>query len=142
MMASVCNDPGGRRRILFVDRHGNRKAVRLGKASERQALAVKLKIEDLVAAQLRGVSPLDETSRWVASLDDTLLDRLARVGLVAARESATLGAFIDAYSRQRVDVKDSTQTSYQRVRKWLVRYFGENRPLRAITPGNADLWRL
>ena len=141
-MASVCNDPGGRRRILFVAPDGSRKTVRLGKISRRQAEAVRGKVEDLVAAQLQGVSPSDETSRWIAALDDKLRDRLARAGLVQARESATLGAFIDAYVAQRVDVKGSTREIYTHVRRRLVDYFGENKPLRAITAGDADQWRL
>ncbi len=35
-MASLANDPGGRRRILFVDTEGNRKTIRLGKMSNEQ----------------------------------------------------------------------------------------------------------
>lgn len=125
-----------------MDKYGNRKTIRLGKVSERQAQAVKLKIEDLVTAQLQGVPPSDETSRWVADRDDTMRNKLARAGLVAARESMTLGGFIDAYTAQRVDVKESTREIYTHVRRRLVGYFGESRPLRAITAGDANQWRL
>ena len=46
-MASIANDPGGRRRILFVNPAGQRKAIRLGKVSKRAAEAVKLHVERL-----------------------------------------------------------------------------------------------
>lgn len=80
-MASLANDPGGRRRILFIDADGGRKSLRLGKISRRQAESVKLRIEDLAGAKLSGGTPSDETSRWLASIDDALRDKLATVGL-------------------------------------------------------------
>ncbi len=141
-MASVSNDPGGRRRIMFFDRHGNRQTIRLGKCAERQALAVKIKIEDLVAASLQSTAPLDETSRWLAGIEDDLHERIARTGLVSSRESLTLGAFIDQYMGQRTDVKGATQEIYSHVRRRLVLFFGESKPLRSITPGDGDQWRI
>ena len=30
-MASIANDPGGRKRIIFTDKHRNRKTIWLGK---------------------------------------------------------------------------------------------------------------
>ena len=42
-MASIVRDPNGRKRILFFNADGNRKVIRLGKMSQRQAEAVKLR---------------------------------------------------------------------------------------------------
>ncbi len=42
-MASICNDDGGLRRILFVDVDGSRKTIRLGKVAKRTAEAGKLR---------------------------------------------------------------------------------------------------
>lgn len=114
-MASLANDPGGRRRILFVDGDGNRKAIRLGKMSKRQAEAVKLKIEDLVASKLSGSTPCDETARWLKAADDTLRDKLATVGLAERRERLdmlTLGVHLANYFTARTDVKQAT------IRNW------------------------
>jgi integrase len=141
-MASIANDPNGRRRILFIGADGQRRPIRLGKMSRRKAEAIKVKVEDLVASGIAGHAPDDETSRWLAGLDDQLRDKLARVGLLASRPKTTLGAFIDGYTGQRVDVKASTKLVYRRVRKHLVEYFGPDKPLRDITPGDADAWRL
>src|SRR5438876_372101 len=49
-MASISRDPNGRRRILFVDRDGGRKAIRLGKVPQRLADEIKIKVEALKAA--------------------------------------------------------------------------------------------
>jgi len=141
-MASISKQPNGHRTIQFKASDGRRRSVRLGKTSQRHAMAVKMKIEQLVASNLTGHAMDDETARWVASLDDVLRDRLAAVGLVHKRESATLGAFLDGYIESRVDVKPHTTLVYNQVRGNLVEYFGADRPLREITPGDADGWRL
>ena len=60
----------------------------------RHAEAVKLRIEDLAGAKLSGSTPSDETSRWLASINDSLRDKLAAVGLAERRESAVLGEFV------------------------------------------------
>jgi hypothetical protein len=140
-MASISNDPNGRRRILFIDGKGERKAARLGKVPLRYAEAVKVKIEDLVHAVTTGHAPSDETSRWLAKLDADLYDKLANAGLVKRREAATLGGFIDAYIARRSDVKPGTRRVYERVCGYLVGFFGEDKPIRDITPGDADAWR-
>jgi len=140
-MASVVSDPGGFKRIMFFDRHGKRWAVRLGKVSERQALHVKLKIEDLVAAGIQGGAPKDETARWVAELDPVLRARLARTHLVAGRDVATLADFIDAYVGTRKDVKGATRLVYGRTRKHLVDHFGAEKPVASFTTADADAFQ-
>lgn len=103
-----------------------------------------MKIEHLVASTLTG-HPLDaDTANWVADRDDTFADKLARVGLIPKREEThgRLGEFIDSYINSRSDIKPRTRTSLLQVQLDLVRYFGTNKPLRDITPGDADEWRL
>jgi integrase len=140
-MASIINDPHGRRRIQFIHASGQRKSVRLGKVTMRHAESIKVKIEDLVSATLSGHSASDETLRWLGTVDSRLYDKLAKVHLVRSRDNSMLGAFIDAYVERRSDVKDSTRKVYQTVRKRLIDYFGVNRRLRDITPVDAEAWR-
>lgn len=139
-MASIGNDSNGRKRILFLAGDGSRKTIRLGKATMKQASAFKLRIEALVAASISG-SIDDETSRWLAELPEAMYERLAAVGLVKPRQSATLAAFIDAYVGERRDVKPATVTVLNHTRRNLVEFFGPHKPLREITPGDADEWR-
>ena len=141
-MASISNDPNGRRRILFIGADQKRRVIRLGKVSQRFAVSVKVKVEDLVSASITGHTPADETARWLANLDSDLYNKLARVDLARQQSATLLGAFINGYIAHRSDVKPSTHLVYSRVRRYLVDYFGEEKPLRDITAGDADNWRL
>lgn len=139
-MASISNDPNGRRRILFMAPDGRRRAISLGKVSKRQAESIRLHLENLVASLTTGHAPPDETSRWVAALDDKMTAKLARVGLVAPRRSMPLTEFLTDYVEKRSDVKPATVTVYGHTRRCLIDFFGADKPLRDITPGDADDW--
>ena len=128
--------------LQFTAADGKRRSVRLGKVSQRNAEAVRVRVEALVAASLTGHSIDDDTARWVAGLDDVMTRRLANAGLVPKRETATLAAFVDKYIGSRRDVKPQTATIWRHTRRCLVSHFGANKPLRDITPGDADGWRL
>lgn len=141
-MASIVNDPNGRRRIQFVAADGKRRTIRLGKLSRRIAESIKVRVEDLVAASVSGHPPSQETTTWLENLDQGLYDKLANGGLARPRTALTLGAFLEQYIQGRSDVKESTRTIYKRVQKHLLRFFGEDKPLRQITPGDADRWRM
>jgi hypothetical protein len=119
------------------------RTIRLGKATKRQAEAIKPKIEQLVLAAtgITGVVD-DETGKWLTGLDEVMYDRLAAVGLVAERTSVKLGSFVDSYIKERSDVKSGTATFYGHTRRNLIDFFGEDKPLCQITPGDADQWRI
>lgn len=140
-MATIGNDPNGRKRILFVAGDGSRKPIRLGKATTKQAEAFKLKVESLITAGITG-SMDDETARWLASLDDKMHGRVAAVGLVKSRTEArggtALAAFIDAYIADRTDAKPRTIINLKQARTDLVAFFGEQKPLCDVTPGDAE----
>ncbi len=68
-MASIANDPGGRRRILFVNPNGERKAIRLGKVSGRAAEGVKYRVEQLLESQSLKRAMEADLAQWVADLD-------------------------------------------------------------------------
>jgi integrase len=53
-----------------------------------------------------------------------------------------LAAFIDGYIAKRTDVKGATATVYGHTRRNLVEFFGADKPLPAITPGDADEFKL
>ena len=140
-MASINRERNGRRTIQFVGADGKRRSIRLGKVSQRTAEGVKVKVEALAAAAMTGHSLDDEVSSWLAKRDGAMLDKLAAVGLIPKRETATLGAFLGAYLAARTDVKPLTQKKYESTRRSLVAFFGRDRRLRDITPGDAEDWR-
>src|SRR5919198_213873 len=96
-MASIANDPGGRRRILFVAPEGSRKTIRLGKCDRKSAEAITRHVEALLAAKIGGQPVPRDTAAWLAGIGGRLRDRLAAVGLVEAHNRAALGEFLRSY---------------------------------------------
>lgn len=139
-MASIAKDPNGKKRIQFVTPEG-RKSLRLGKCSMRQAEAFKVKFENLVSGRLAGGLD-DETARWLANLPDEMHARLSKLGLVKPKTSMRLGEFLEEYIAGRTDAKQSTKTSWGHVQRNLLDFFGPDRPLRDISEGSADQWRI
>ncbi len=141
-MASLSTDKNGNRRVLFVDSDGSRKTIYLGNMPKKNAETVKLRVEHILSAR-KSHSPYDgPTADWVADIDDDLADKLAAVGLIPHRERATLAGFIDSYISKRSDVKPGTAIAYRQGRDSLVEFFGADKPLRSVTPGDADEFRL
>ena len=69
-------------------------------------------------------------------------DKLAAVGLIPKRSVWTVKDFLDSYVESRTDVKPGTVTMYGHTKRNLIYYFGADKPLRDITEGDADEWRL
>ena len=144
-MASISTQPGGRRTIQFVGGDEKRRSLRLGKVSQRMAESVKTRVEQLNAAKITGHAPDEETSRWLASRDQTMLDKLAAVGLIAPcvpkpAATLTLAAFIDQYIATKPEMKPNTAKNYQATRRVLIAFFGEAKLLSEIKPGDCDEW--
>ena len=148
-MASISTDRKGNRRIFFTGPNRSRRIVYLGRTPMKSARTVKGHVENLAAALLHGHAPDPETSEWVGSRDDVMYGKLVAVGLVPPRESAsnsqpagiTLAAFIDDYITARKIQKPNTLKNYLATKRALVAFFGEDRLLAEITPGDCDDWR-
>lgn len=139
-MASITREPNGRRTIQFVSANGRRKSIRLGKVTQKVAEAIQTKVESLAGALLSHTTPDDETTKWLREIPDALAEKLAKVGLIAARTSAarTLGGFVDGYLESRTDFKATTWRNCEIMARSLTTFFGRERNLRDITPGDAD----
>ena len=145
-MVSISTDTSGNRKIQFSDGNGQRKIVRIGKPSMKAAEKILAKIEAILEAKLSCRSLAPEVATWVGEIPDVLAKRLVAVGLIAPREkrqedATLLGEFIDAYVESRTDIKLRTRINLLQVRRHLVAYFGETKPLRDVNPGDSDEWR-
>jgi len=141
-MASISREPGGRRTIQFVGRDKKRRSIRLGKCPQRTAEAIKVKVEALVSASLSKQAVDDETARWLTTIGDDLAEKLAAVGLIPDRKRPTmaLGKFIEEYIEARNITKPNTLKNYKATEKSLLAYFGADRLLAEVTPGDCDEW--
>jgi integrase len=143
-MASISNDPGGKRRILFFDANGERKQIRLGKVSKWTAERIKTRVVKLVEHLQFGGTMEPDLVQWVKDQKPMSAKKLARVGLIPDPEPKAvtlLGAFLDAYIAGRSDVKPLTMRHLKDSRRFLVAFFGENRELASTTQGDADDYR-
>lgn len=140
-MASIANDPGGKRRILFVAPDGTRPTIRLGKVSQRAAESVKNRVELLLEAKLLN-RPMDgDLAQWVAGLDQRMAKKFAEVGLIPNPEpkpTDTLGPFLRGYIDGRADLKPATKIVRGQVIRDLTEFFSDSRDVRTIVPGDAD----
>jgi hypothetical protein len=104
-VASIVNDPNGRRRILFVAPDESRKTVRLGKTDRKSAEAIARHVEALLAAKIGGQPVPRDTAAWLAGIGAKLRDRLAAVGLVEGHSAApTLATWCKDYIAGRTDL--------------------------------------
>ena len=145
-MASIVNDPNGRRRIQFQGRDGKRYTLRLGKTPAKEAQHVLMHVESLVAAVRHGTTAPAETMKWLAERDDKLHGRLSAVGLATPRATAggkilTIDGLFAAYIARRTDLKASTLLVFQQARNHAGKFFGSARAADSITAGEAKDYR-
>ena len=138
-MASLTNDPGNLRRVLFR-LNGKRRTIRLGRLPQRDAETVLGHVEALLVAHEHGTPTPASTAAWLAGLSDEAHDRIARVGLVPRRGAVTLGELLDRYVATAV-VKKSTADARRQTTNSLTAHFTREKPLNEITPADADAWR-
>lgn len=140
-MASLTNN-NGLRTVQFVASwdDGKRRSIRLGRVSETFAKGFLGRVELLAEAKESGDSPDADTLRWVKRLADKYVDRLANAGLIEPRKRATLGEWIDSYVASRTDTKPATREIWRQGKASLIEHFGASRPMRNITPGDADAY--
>jgi integrase len=119
-----------------------RKSIRLGAVPKRTAEAIKLRVEALLNAKITN-TPVDrDTANWLAGIGADLADKLAGVGLIAARSSRLLGEFVEGYIASRLDTKAATRVSLGVCTARLISYFGKDRSLDSITPADMDRWHI
>jgi integrase len=139
-MASVIDDPNGRRRVMFVAPDGKRKAVRLGKVDRRAAESFARRVELILSATITKTAIDADTARWVAELPDAAYAKLAAVGLATARGAAQLGPWLDGFLAERTDLKPATVRLYRKTRRALLDHFAASQDMRTITREQASAW--
>jgi integrase len=141
-MASICDDPGGRKRVLFNGQDGLRRPIRLGKMSRKQADSFKIRLENLIADRNAGHAPSVELAAWIRGLDSVIRRRLVAAGLLSddGLANVKLGGLLDHFFAGLV-VKSSTVVVYRQASRNLLEFFTKDRLVRKIRPLDADKWR-
>jgi integrase len=103
-------------------------------------------VEHLLAAKAAGVAPDVYTAHWLGAIGPDIRTKLLKADLIEPsaddRGPVILGPFLEQYIDSRRDVKESTRATYRKTITALIKYFGVERRLDAITAGDAELWRI
>lgn len=138
-MASVANDPNGKRRVIFKGLDGRRRTIRLGTCSEKIANDVRRHVEAILSAAAADSAIDQRTADWLGKVSDDLHAKLVAAGLVTARvssaipETTLLGTFLESYIERRTDLKPASILVIRQVIRCLKEFFGVERSLDAIT---------
>ena len=137
-MASITTNARGNRCIQFANAEGTRKTIRLGDCDRKSAESICRHVESLLSAKQTGEPLKPTTAGWLKEVGPKLREKLAAVGLIDAPQRALLGEFLRTHVLSRPDVKSSTLEVWHQPYRNLVAFFGEDMPLRKITPGDAE----
>ena len=138
-MASLSKNKAGNWRIQYVNERKERKTVWIGRIQERYARTVLRHVEELVEASACRRPVVKETAVWLEGADQTLLGKLAKVGLVEAVEvipNPTMTELADGYFSQK-DIADSSKSTRRSWLKKIVQTLGD-RTCDRYTPEDGD----
>jgi len=142
-MASISREPNGRKTIQFVE-GTKRRSLRLGKVSEKAAVAICCHVDNLRVAKVSGQPMAQETAVWLGKIAKPLHKRLAKVGLVQPRnepESVQLSDFLKGYIDTHCKLKPNTRRNYEATKRLLEKHFGPKRLVASIHAGHARDYR-
>jgi integrase len=141
-MASVVDDPNGRRRILFVAPDEKRKTIRLGKIDRRTAESIARHVEALLAAKITGQPLPRETATWLAGVAPKLKDKLVAVGLIDAEKTLTVKPYLEDWlaNRKVAGYAVASLLAWGQSVRELIAMFGE-RSLASLTHADGEAYR-
>ncbi len=141
-MASVVDDPNGRRRILFVAPNQKRKTIRLGKIDRKSADSICRHVEHLLASKINGQPLPRDTAAWLTEVGSALKDKLAAVGLVAVEQRLTAGEHLKGWLAGKRDggYKPASLIAWGQTVKELTDLVG-TKPLSALTHADGEAYR-
>jgi integrase len=144
-MASLQKRNNGGFLIQFTHPSRGRQTLRLGKIDQQTANEIRCQIERLVSSVAGGFPVADGAVRWLNSLSDNFHSKLAAVYLVEPRDrertSCRLQEFLEEYVGGRAKLRPNTLRNFRQSIRILCAFFGGDRRLDSITPGDADGYR-
>jgi integrase len=144
-MASIVSRENGTKYIQLTNIDKKRYSIWLGEISKRDAERVRDKIEQLVRSRRLALPVPAEVETWVRKLPEELSKRLAELNLIDRVEPKavpTVGEFLAEFvTRRGEDVKGGTLVFYGHTIRNLKAFFGDDRRLDEINPGDADDFR-
>ena len=136
-MASISNRNGYR--LIQFALAGERPTIRLGKMSEKAAVAIRNHIEALVASKISGQPVVSTTASWIPTVGEPIFGRLVKAGLLQPKKEDTtcdIPTFVVRYLGEMPDAKPHTVMNMNQTKRVLKDYFGD-RTLQSVTSSDA-----
>ena len=114
--------------IRFFDQYGRRRTLYLGgrKYNEKTAHELLEIVEKLVYYKSNSITVLDKrTLTWLQSASLEIQQKLANFGLIEIPKEYTLIEVWDKFLKQKNDVKESTETTYENAKRRFFEFFKE-----------------
>lgn len=140
-MASISTNSQNDRRIMFRGPDGRRRSLWVGKASMRQAETLRVLVDALLKASRTGHTPDEAMCAKIHALHHSIRDKLVKFGLLDPPDKpdpTPLGDFVTSFVRLRTKAKPATKEIWRQGELSLLEFFGAERPLDSVTPGDAD----
>jgi len=140
-MASISTNKKNERRIFFCGLDGKEHSIWLGKVPARSAETFRVLIDSLEHALMTGQAPERDVLVKIERLLPRVRAKLEHYGLMKAKVTqaeTSIGQFITDYVKTRTKVKPATKEIWRQGEKSLLAFFGSDRPLQRVTPGDAD----
>jgi integrase len=141
-MASIANDPNGRKRILFVAPDESRKTIRLGKCDRKSAEAIARHVEAILAAKIGGQPVRRDTAVWLGCIGAALRDKLTAVGLVESLKHLTVDEFFTNWlaDKTAAGFKPTSLRAWGQTAESLKSQFGQ-RALASVNHADGEAFR-
>jgi len=130
------------RHTIQINTLPQRPKLRLGRLPVGQARTIKAMVEAMVSSHTAGLPISEEVGRWLNTIDGSLKDQLAGIGLIEKPKTGKLGKLTDFYvARKGASCKPGTLTRLQQSAKDAVGFFGYDRKLHTITEAECEDFR-
>ena len=143
-MATI-KSKNGYREIQFFDKARKRKSYYAGKITKRDAERIANRIEAIIACQIQGIAITDsDLNKWIGELKDSSHAKLAKLGVVVARERANSTPDLKTWSDRYISKHAGKPATIKQIRltaKQLNEIIGGEKLLSDITPGDAQDFR-
>ena len=138
----------GRAEVRFYDHSGIRRQVALGEVPKRVAESAANHIQDLVNSAIGGLSANPKNVVWATKQRPRIVSYLAELGLIPKPERTeepapepikvvpTVEEWFTRYIQNRPG-SDGSRKVWNRAKQQAVKFFGADRPIDAITSGDA-----
>jgi integrase len=151
-MASLSKDKGKRGvtyRVLFKAADGQRKPIRLGPVTAKQAATILAHFDQLERCLIDGSAPPTQTAAWLAEISDTLRAKLVAHKLAAPKAAPviderptgpTLAELVEAFKDRPKwrDKKPTTRTNYELHFRHILAGLGADTPVADVTETEAE----